>query len=162
MRVSAFLSSVPKSQAYTHSTDLPEPHILRSLSNVKAVSIHTSCVGCHCVVLDIDGVAWIFGRNDKSCLGVSGVDAISENEPRRVTAQELGAPKDTRFVQAACGRNHTLLVGSDGQLWTAGANHAGQVSACSPSKPAIPAHIPTSLRRSAAIPLARKSRRSDW
>ena len=114
--------------AHPRSTDLLEPHILRSLSNIKAVSIHTSCAGCHCVVLDIDGVAWMFGRNDKSCMGVSGVDAISENEPRRLTAQELGAPKGTRFVHAACGRNHTLLVGSDGQLWSAGQNHAGQAS----------------------------------
>ncbi|KAI0793742.1 RCC1/BLIP-II [Fomes fomentarius] len=125
-----------KSQEDGTSTDLPEPHILRSLSNVKAVSIHTSCAGCHCVVLDIDGVAWIFGRNDKSCLGVPDVDAISENEPRRVTAQDLGAPKDTRFVHAACGRNHTLLVGSDGHLWTAGANHAGQCG--HPACPEIP------------------------
>ena len=113
------------------STDLLEPHILRSLSNIKAVSIHTSCVGCHCVVLDVDGTAWMFGRNDKSCMGVAGMDEISENEPRRLTAQELGAPKTTRFVHAACGRNHTLLVGSEGQLWTAGQNHAGQVSAFS-------------------------------
>ena len=70
----------------------------------------------------------MFGRNDKSCMGVAGVDEISENEPRRLTAQELGAPADVHFVHAACGRNHTLLVGSDGQLWTAGQNHAGQVS----------------------------------
>lgn len=118
-----------------HRTDLLEPHILRSLSNIQAVSIHTSCAGCHCVVLDIDGVAWMFGRNDKSCLGVTGVDAISENEPRRVTPQELGASKGTRFVHAGCGRNHTLLVGSDGQLWSAGANNAGQVS---PSPMSLP------------------------
>ena len=90
--------------------------------------MHTSCSGCHCVVLDVDGVAWMFGRNDKSCLGVTDVDAISENEPRRLAPQDLGAPKGTRFVHAACGRNHTLLVGSGGEVWSAGANHAGQVS----------------------------------
>ncbi|PIL24867.1 transcription factor [Ganoderma sinense ZZ0214-1] len=115
-----------KNQEDGTSTDLLEPHILRSLSNIKAVSIHTSCVGCHCIVLDVDGTAWMFGRNDKSCMGVAGVEEISENEPRRLTAQELGASKATRFVHAACGRNHTLLVGSEGQLWTAGQNHAGQ------------------------------------
>ncbi|TBU47473.1 RCC1/BLIP-II [Dichomitus squalens] len=125
-----------KNQEDGTSTDLPEPHILRSLSNVQAVSIHTSCAGCHCVVLDVDGVAWMFGRNDKSCMGVTGVDAISENEPRRLTAQELGAPKGARFVHAACGRNHTLLVGSDGQLWSAGQNHAGQCG--HPACPEIP------------------------
>ncbi|KAI0766088.1 RCC1/BLIP-II [Trametes elegans] len=114
------------------SPDLLEPHILRSLSNIKAASIHTSCVSCFCIVLDTDGVAWMFGRNDKSCLGLPGVDVISENAPRRLAAQDLGAAPDSRFVHAGCGRNHTLLVGSEGQLWSAGANQAGQCghSAC--------------------------------
>ncbi|EMD39122.1 hypothetical protein CERSUDRAFT_46878, partial [Gelatoporia subvermispora B] len=106
--------------------DLLEPHILRSLSLIKAVSIHTTCIACHCVVLDIDGVAWLFGRNERGALGVAGVDAISENAPRRLTAQQLGASKGTRFVNAACGKNHTLLVGSDGQVWTSGINNNGQ------------------------------------
>jgi len=39
---------------------------------------------------------------------------------------ELGAPKGTQFIETACGRNHTLLIGSDGSLWTAGANNLGQ------------------------------------
>lgn len=77
----------------------------------------------------------MFGRNDKSCLGLTDVDAISENEPRRVTAQDLGAPKGTRLVHAGCGKNHTLLVGSEGQLWSAGANQAGQVSGCGKARP---------------------------
>ncbi|TFK37496.1 regulator of chromosome condensation 1/beta-lactamase-inhibitor protein II [Crucibulum laeve] len=106
--------------------DLLEPHILRSLGNVKAVSVHTSCCGCHFVVLDIDGTAWLFGRNGSSALGVSGEEYISENAPRAVKPTDLGAPKGTKFVHAACGRNHTLLVGSDGGLWTAGANNLGQ------------------------------------
>lgn len=46
----------------------------------------------------------------------------------RVTPHDLGAPNGTRWVHAACGRNHTLLVGSDGSLWSAGANSYGQVS----------------------------------
>ncbi|KAI0692446.1 RCC1 BLIP-II [Cytidiella melzeri] len=105
--------------------DLLEPHILRSLSNVKAVSIHTSHSGCHCVVLDVDGAAWLFGRSERSVLGVSG-DAVSENAPKKLTPQELGASKDTKFITAACGRSHTLLVGSDGQVWTCGVNNMGQ------------------------------------
>lgn len=107
--------------------DLLEPHILRSLSNVKATAAYASHSGCYFVVLDIDGAAWLFGRNDRSALGVVG-ELVSENAPIRVTAQELGAGRDTTFVYAACGRNHTLLVGSEGQLWTCGANHLGQVS----------------------------------
>ncbi|KAH6915623.1 regulator of chromosome condensation 1/beta-lactamase-inhibitor protein II [Coprinopsis sp. MPI-PUGE-AT-0042] len=106
--------------------DLMEPHILRSLLNVKIVSVHTSCAGCHFVAIDIDGAAWLFGRNGFSCLGVPDVDHVSENAPIPITPVELGAPKGTKFVHAACGRNHTVLVGSDGTVWAAGANIVGQ------------------------------------
>ncbi|KAH9479125.1 Protein RCC2-like protein [Psilocybe cubensis] len=106
--------------------DLLEPFLLRSLLNVKAVSAYTSCAGCHFVVLDIEGNAWLFGRNGFGCLGVPDVEYISENAPRLVKATDLGAPKGTKFVHAACGRNHTLLVGSDGTVWAAGQNNLGQ------------------------------------
>jgi alpha-tubulin suppressor-like RCC1 family protein len=107
--------------------DLLEPHLLRSLLNVKAVSAFTSCSGCHFVVLDVDGNAWLFGRNGFACLGVPGVEFVSENAPHFVKPVDLGAPKDTKFVHAACGRNHTILVGSDGSVWAAGQNNLGQV-----------------------------------
>ncbi|VDC05500.1 unnamed protein product [Peniophora sp. CBMAI 1063] len=106
--------------------DLLEPHILRSLGNVKVTGIHTSCNACHAVCLDADGAAWLFGRNTSGCLGLPTVEYVSENAPRRVRAEELGAPPGTRFVNAACGRNHTILVGSNGRAWSAGANTLGQ------------------------------------
>ena len=133
--------------------------------------MHASCCGCHCVVLDVDGIAWLFGRNDKSCLGVANVDAVSENAPRRLVPQEIGAPKSTRFVHAALGRNHTLLVGSEGQLWSAGANHAGQVRTSSSRARAALAGVlcsrflllpPPAACCSAGTPRAPKSRRSSW
>ncbi|KAF9060521.1 RCC1/BLIP-II [Rhodocollybia butyracea] len=119
--------------------DLLEPHILRSLANVQVTSVYSGCAACHSVALDTDGNAWLFGRNGSSCLGVSkdhtgkAVDAISENAPMKLSPVDLGAAKGTKFVSAACGRNHTILIGSDGQVWTAGANPLGQCghSACS-------------------------------
>ncbi|PPQ97999.1 hypothetical protein CVT26_003061 [Gymnopilus dilepis] len=110
----------------SENPDLLEPYLLRSLLNVKSVSVHTSCAGCHFVVLDIDGQAWLFGRNGYSALGVPDAEYVSENAPRLVKATDLGAPKGTKFVHAACGRNHTILVGSDGSVWTAGQNNLGQ------------------------------------
>lgn len=104
-----------------------EPHILRSLLNVKIVSVHTSCSGCHFVAIDIDGSAWLFGRNGSSALGIADVEYISENAPFCLKPTDIGAPKGTKFVHAACGRNHTVLVGSDGSVWAAGANKDGQV-----------------------------------
>jgi len=75
----------------------------------------------------VDGIAWLFGRNGSAALGVAKVDAVSENAPRKLKPTDLGAPKGTKFLHAACGRNHSLLIGSDGQLWTAGVNNLGQV-----------------------------------
>ncbi|EDR07538.1 uncharacterized protein LACBIDRAFT_250496, partial [Laccaria bicolor S238N-H82] len=109
--------------------DLLEPNLLRSLLNVKVTSIHGSCSGCHFVVLDISGSAWLFGRNGSSALGLpaSTTEYVSENAPKEVKPQDLGAAPGVRFVHAACGRNHTLLVGSCGTVWAAGANTLGQV-----------------------------------
>ena len=78
-------------------------------------------------MLDVSGTAWMFGRNERASLGVAGREYISENAPLKLLASTLpGASARTRFVHAACGRNHSLLVGSEGQVWSAGANNLGQ------------------------------------
>ncbi|GJE93212.1 RCC1/BLIP-II protein [Phanerochaete sordida] len=117
-----------KAQDESQGPDLLEPHILRSLGNVKAVSVHTSHSACHCVVIDVDGAAWLFGRNERAVLGAPALgEVISESSPLKVTPQSLnGAAEHTKFVHAACGRSHTLLVGSEGQVWSCGANNMGQ------------------------------------
>ncbi|KAH7891008.1 regulator of chromosome condensation 1/beta-lactamase-inhibitor protein II [Phlebopus sp. FC_14] len=115
-----------KGEGNPEAPDLLEPHILRSLSNVKVTSIHASCCACHFIALDINGAAWLFGRNAPCALGVAGVDVISENTPRRVLATDFGAKEGTTFVHAACGRGHSLLVDSEGYVWSAGANNFGQ------------------------------------
>ncbi|KAG6835386.1 hypothetical protein H0H93_001964 [Arthromyces matolae] len=111
--------------------DLLEPHILRSLANIRITSIHTSCNGCHFVAIDVDGAAWLFGRNSFGALGIppgsqGGDEYVSENAPMKIDAATLGAKPGTRFVHAACGRNHTILVGNDGTAWSAGQNNLGQ------------------------------------
>lgn len=119
------------------SPDLLEPHVLRSLANVRVKSIHASGASCHFVAIDIDGTAWLFGRNAPAGLGKAQTGevasahepgTVSENAPRRISPQNLGAPKGVTFAHAAVGRSHTLLVGSNGDVWTAGANTVGQVS----------------------------------
>jgi alpha-tubulin suppressor-like RCC1 family protein len=80
------------------------------------------------VVLATDGAAWLFGRNGNGALGIpagpAGDEYISENAPMKLLPVELGAEEGTKFVHAACGRNHTLLVGSDGNVWSAGSQQS--------------------------------------
>jgi hypothetical protein len=153
------LSLSPNPHLSTHSfPDLLEPHILRSLSNVPVVSIHSSCSGNHFVAIDTAGDAWLFGRNTSSALGVEGIESVSENAPVKLrmasliaAGQGAGGKRGAKealakeaaaaasgggggaggggggWASAACGRNHTILVGKDGSVWTAGANTYGQV-----------------------------------
>lgn len=116
--------------ALAHSApDLLEPHILRALADVRVASVHAGAAACHFVALSTGGDAFLFGRNTSGALGLSSsTPAVSEHAPRRVQARSLpGAAKDARIVHAACGRAHTLLVGSDGNVWSAGGNAFGQV-----------------------------------
>ena len=61
-------------------------------------------------MLDVSDTAWMFGHNERALLGIAGREYISENARSKL----LASPK-TRFVYAACGQNHSLLVGSEGQ-----------------------------------------------
>lgn len=67
------------------------------------------------MVLDISGSAW---RNGSSALGLpaSTTEYVSENAPKEVKPQDLGAPPGVRFVHTACGRNHLGAVGLCGRL----------------------------------------------
>ena len=92
---------------------------------MKAISVHSSHSSCHAIILSLEGDAYLFGRNSNGCLGIpSATLFVSENEPLKLQAKTLGGEK---FTYAACGRNHSILVGNDGQVWAAGANNYGQV-----------------------------------
>ncbi|TFK95198.1 RCC1/BLIP-II [Pterulicium gracile] len=113
-----------KSEDEETSPDLLEPHILRSLTNVQATAVYSSHSACNFIVIDVDGQAWTFGRYN---LGPGKETIISENAPQKWRVHEdLGAPKGTKIVHAACGRNHSLMVGSNGQVWSMGINTLGQ------------------------------------
>ncbi|KAG8808766.1 hypothetical protein FRC17_003791, partial [Serendipita sp. 399] len=106
--------------------DLTYPHLLRSLRTVKVVSIHTSSHSDHAVAIDIHGFAHLWGRASNSALGLPGTAAIWEDGPLKIRPIDLGAEQGVKFVHAATGRSHTLLVSSDGNVWTAGSNSSGQ------------------------------------
>ncbi|KAG8870194.1 hypothetical protein FRC20_000247 [Serendipita sp. 405] len=106
--------------------DLTYPHLLRSLRTVKVVSIHTSSHSDHAVAIDIHGFAHLWGRASNSALGLPTTAAIWEDGPLKIRPIDLGAEQGVKFVHAATGRSHTLLVSSDGNVWTAGSNSSGQ------------------------------------
>jgi alpha-tubulin suppressor-like RCC1 family protein len=55
------------------------------------------------------------------------VTAVWEESPLKIRPVDLGLPDGVLFTSAATGRAHTLLVASDGSVWSAGLNSSGQV-----------------------------------
>ncbi|KAH7100483.1 RCC1/BLIP-II [Auriculariales sp. MPI-PUGE-AT-0066] len=108
--------------------DLYEPHVMRPLCNVPIVSVHGSGCASHFVAIDTYGAAWLWGRNFTSSLGVSSeqTPVIDTARPARLMPSQLGAPRGTKFVHAAVGRGHTVLVASNGSAWASGTNTHSQ------------------------------------
>ena len=123
------------------------PHIVRSLSNLKIVKLWSGCTALHVVCIDSEtpdhscnafidphlvtvyGNAYLIGRNTFSCFGIASA-ILPQTPPQfayKIAAKSLpGASATTKIMQAACARHHTVLVGSEGQVWAAGKNDVGQ------------------------------------
>ncbi|XP_060902401.1 probable E3 ubiquitin-protein ligase HERC6 [Labrus mixtus] len=78
-----------------------------------------SCGEAHSAVLTKDGKVFTFGEGSNGQLGHNSTDL--EKAPRLVDG--LDGPAS----QIACGRRHTLVLGSSGQLWAFGHGAKGQV-----------------------------------
>ncbi|XP_029027784.1 probable E3 ubiquitin-protein ligase HERC3 isoform X2 [Betta splendens] len=78
-----------------------------------------SCGEAHSAVLTQDGRVFTFGEGGHGQLGHNSKD--KEVRPRVVDG--LGGPAS----QVACGRRHTLVLGSSGQLWAFGSGVKGQI-----------------------------------
>jgi alpha-tubulin suppressor-like RCC1 family protein len=91
----------------------------------------------HSHLYTVYGNAYFIGRNTFSCFGIASA-ILPQTPPEfayKVAAKSLpGATATTRIVQAACARHHTVLVGSEGQVWTAGKNDVGQCGVSVDSK----------------------------
>lgn len=129
--------------------DLASVHILRALSHVRICKIRTSHSSAHVVFLSVEGNAFVLGRNEHGQLGfkpdqspapTTGKRAAQEaypgaaiHTPAKLRKKDFDPPlpagRDGDIVEAATGRNHTLLVTRGGDVYTAGQGSVGQVSA---------------------------------
>lgn len=97
--------------------EFASPHVYGPTSDLDIQKAITHCSSSHVVVIDADGIAYTFGRNDKGQLG----DGTTEHndEPFQV---EL----DEKVIGAATGRGHTLLVTESGKVYASGDNKCFQ------------------------------------
>ncbi|XP_029373906.1 probable E3 ubiquitin-protein ligase HERC6 isoform X2 [Echeneis naucrates] len=78
-----------------------------------------SCGQTHTAVLTKDGKVFTFGEGSRGQLGHNST--ANEVKPTQVKGLDGAA------LQIACGRYHTLVLGSSGQLWAFGNGNKGQI-----------------------------------
>ncbi|CAM0143137.1 unnamed protein product [Umbelopsis sp. WA50703] len=111
----------------TESQILLSPHLVRDLIDVKVTKAITGPTACHSVVISEKGHAWIFGRNEKGQIG--NKTKLCQDFPLKVTSvqENRSVLGNRKIVDAATGRNHTLLLCDSGEVFAAGDNRLGQL-----------------------------------
>ncbi len=91
----------------------------RILPGIGITRVFTSCNACHSIALDASGQAYGWGRNDQSQLTSSLAANVA------VPTLIEGLSKYT-IVSAALGKQHTLVLTSEGTVLAVGFNKMGQ------------------------------------
>ncbi|KAK8944779.1 Ultraviolet-B receptor UVR8 [Platanthera zijinensis] len=111
--------SLPK-KTMPVEAQLVSPTRIRSLVGVDIRFVASSCSSCHFVALDVEGRCYTWGRNEKGQLG------HGDTRQRSLPSIVQGLSKH-RIVNAATGKNHTVVITDDGQSFSFGFNKYGQL-----------------------------------
>eukprot|EP01124_Arcella_intermedia_P035114 TRINITY_DN8862_c0_g2_i1.p1 TRINITY_DN8862_c0_g2~~TRINITY_DN8862_c0_g2_i1.p1 ORF type:complete len:245 (-),score=69.91 TRINITY_DN8862_c0_g2_i1:100-774(-) len=84
--------------------------------------IDFSCGGYHVVALSKEGDLYCWGHNGQGQLGSGDVNQIYVPKPTKV-----GFCFPAKIVKISCGRNHSMVILSDGSLFCWGDNSYGQL-----------------------------------
>ena len=93
--------------------------------------VAAGAAAAHNVAIDTKGRLWAWGRNENGQLGTG--DKHNRNAPQIVKGINFGENGDgedkdaVKIVWAACGRNHTVCVDSEGSFYGCGSNKSGQL-----------------------------------
>lgn len=80
---------------------------------------NVSCGREHTVAVDADGRVWSWGNGVTYALGHG-------NKADQSSAKQVAALADKKAVAASCGREHTLFLTEEGEVWAVGTDSYGQ------------------------------------
>lgn len=103
-----------------HHTPKIAPHPL-SPTGERANIVQIALGASHMVLLDAEGRVYTFGSNDHGQLG------HGDRETRRAPTLLALPPPLARIVQIAAGDYHTVLLDSEGRVYTFGNGHNGEL-----------------------------------
>lgn len=78
-----------------------------------------ACGDSYSIFIDINGNLWVTGDNYSGQLGA--------NTARELVRTFTQLHNNTKFIQVACGTNHTLALSEDNEIWVTGSNEKGQL-----------------------------------
>ena len=94
--------------------------ITNELTEIPTVALKdVACGFLHTVIVDVDGNLWGTGYNNSGGLGI--------NARRQDVKDFVKLTHNLKFIQVACGTNHTLALSSDNKIWVTGKNDVGQI-----------------------------------
>ena len=99
-----------------------------AISGAVSGGLRVGSVACgarHCVACTHGGLAFSWGSGEEGQLGLADFDDREEPAP-------LPLPAGFEAIDAACGAEHTLLLGSDGGAVSCGADEHGQLGHAQP------------------------------
>lgn len=99
---------------------LLEPALVPALEGKNVVKLAPGPVACHILAVTASGACYTWGRNDTGQLGLSDLR-------RRNCPTLLEDISEHKVVDAALGRNHTLVLTDDGVVLACGSNKSGQL-----------------------------------
>lgn len=89
--------------------------------------IAISCNEYNTTAIKADGSLWTWGNNWHGQLGNGGKGNVAENAGERQIHQTVPVKVMDNVAAVSCGGSHTVVVKTDGSLWTCGANYYGQL-----------------------------------
>ena len=99
------------------------PSSIFGKTTTKIAYIATSPTSCHSIAITTTGQAYGWGRNETGQLGL-GYNSPVVPLP---TLLYVESESNLKFVGAAVGKYHTLLVGANGKVYGSGGNICGQL-----------------------------------
>jgi len=97
-----------------------KPTRMTAMKGVKVSDVFTGPTSCHSLLIDDKGLLYSWGRNESGELGHGDTQRL--DVPKVVESL-----RNKVVVKAACGRQHTLVLTQQGQVYAFGENLQGQL-----------------------------------
>ena len=124
----SFIDILPKDE--NNMPYLPIPQIIEAIKEVKMIDI--VCGKYHNISIDNNGNVFSWGNAQNGQLGIKNILNLKKNEdncyycPIPYKLMQL-KEKNIYIMKAACGDEHSLLLSTEGKIYSFGSNKFGQL-----------------------------------